>query len=584
MVFGGKADDIDMFYLPLHANTKKNKSMRTFPSIRTIGKVLVLVCFTLALGARAQTATVAVFSLNDFHGGFLPDARKGIPGAPAVWQTLDSLRAVYPNSVTVAAGDNFGGSYFYNATDGRLMPDFFSRIGVTVSALGNHEFDDGQQKLADKWSTYRPAGWNLTYVCANIADASGKIPAFAQPCATQTVTLLGGQTVTVGFVGLLTSNTPNQTSKSKLTGLTFNGNYADVVAALKRTPQYQPVASADIRLLLTHVGTAMQDGTPVWDDCDAAHIATLNDADFHGILTGHSHAPVCGRINSMGYPVVQGKWHGEYIGVIRFEIDLQTRKVLNAQPEIVRVNPNIALGTKQQAYLALLGEQLSSTQIEGHALSENVTHCTRELVHDRNSNKLCQTEMGYMVCEAYAEALRTTGHMPASTPVIGVSHFGSIRGGFPEGQIRILDVGEALPFANKLRVFRLTGAQIKNLVEFGLHNCTYGWMQTSSLEIDTTKTGHVKELAYINPDGTRTVLRKKSTYLVVADEFQAGGGDGYSTDFFPRSQELFFTGMPTSTQAFIDYLMRRESVPAGAVPCIVPYKKMKIGRWGQRMF
>ncbi|MBP3229103.1 MAG: 5'-nucleotidase C-terminal domain-containing protein [Bacteroidaceae bacterium] len=551
------------------------------PKLR-FGATLATLLLTVTT-ALAQTATVAVFSLNDFHGGFLPDARKDIPGAPAVWQTLDSLRTVYPNSVTVAAGDNFGGSYFYNVTGGRLVPDFFSRIGVTLSAVGNHEFDDGQAKLADKWSAYRPAGWNLTYVCANVFDEQGRLAPFAQPCATQVVTLPTGQTVTLGFVGLLTSNTPNQTSKSKLTGLTFDGNYTGVIEALKRTPQYQPVQQADIRMLLTHVGTKMQDGHPVWDDRDSANIAAFNDPDFHALLTGHSHNPVCGRINASQYPVVQGKWHGEYISVVKFEIDLQTRKVLSATPEIVHVNPAIALGDKQRAYLKELESLLADTQIEGHSLSENVTYCTRNLVHDRTTDKYCQTEMGYMVCEAYAEAVRDAGHLPASTPVIGMSHFGSIRGGFPEGQIRILDVGEALPFANQLRVFRLKGEQIMEIVEFGLHNETYGWLQTSSLEIDTTKTGHVRELAYINADGTRTVLRKNRTYLVVADEFQSGGGDGYRKEYFPESQELRFTGMPTSTQAFINYLQRRPAIPGYARPCILPYKKLNLRRLPARL-
>ena len=514
----------------------------------------------------------------------MPDERKDIPGAPAVWQTLDSLRAVYPNSITVAAGDNFGGSYFYTATQGKLMADFYNRIGVTISAVGNHEFDDGQQKLADKWSSYRPAGWDFKYVCANVLDENGHVPSWAQPCATQTITLDGGQTITIGFVGLLTSNTPNQTSKSKLTGLTFEGNYTGIISQLKRSAAYQPVAQADIRCLLMHVGTTMRDGSPAWNDPDSANIASFDDTDFHALLTGHSHEPVCGYINQRNYPVVQGKWHGEYISLVKFEVDLQTKTVRSATPEIVRVNPQIALGTAQQNYLAELNQHLADTQIEGHSLSENVTYCTRNLIHDRTTDKYCQTEMGYMVCESYAEALRITGHFPNNTPIIGVSHFGSIRGGFPEGQIRILDVGEALPFANKLRVFRLTGAQIKDLVEFGLHNTAYGWMQTSSLEIDTTKTGHVRELAYIYPNGTRQLLRKNHTYLVVADEFHSGGGDGYSTDFFPQSQELRFLNMPTSTQAFIDYLSRRENIPGTAIPCIQLYKKLNLRRIPQRVF
>ena len=89
--------------------------------------------------------TVAIFSLNDFHGGFVRNDYKSIPGAPAIWQTLDSLKSVYPYNVTVAAGDNFGGSFFYAATKGVLLPVFFNDLGIRLSAVGNHEFDDGQK-------------------------------------------------------------------------------------------------------------------------------------------------------------------------------------------------------------------------------------------------------------------------------------------------------------------------------------------------------------------------------------------------------------------------------------------------------
>ena len=47
-------------------------------------------------GAAAQNVTVAVFSLNDFHGAFLRDDRKNIKGAAAVAQTLRNLQELYP--------------------------------------------------------------------------------------------------------------------------------------------------------------------------------------------------------------------------------------------------------------------------------------------------------------------------------------------------------------------------------------------------------------------------------------------------------------------------------------------------------
>lgn len=533
----------------------------------------------LPLALSAQTVRVAVMSINDFHGGFLADTRKDIPGAPAIWATLDSLRQVYPASITVAAGDNFGGSHFYNTTEGRILPDLFNRMGITISTLGNHEFDDGQAKLADRWSQWRPAQWDITYVCANVTDNQGVIPSYITPCTATSVPLPEGGEVRIGFVGLLTSNTPNQVSSKRVEGLNFNGNYTDVVKNLKKTKTYEPVREADIRLLLMHVGTKMDGDQPVWDDRDGANIAAFDDPDFHGMLTGHTHETVCGRINERNYPVVQGKWHGEYIGLIVYEIDAKSKKILNSEAKLVHVNPNIALQDKHRQLADYYNNLLHSTKFAGYSLDEPLTTCTENLVHDRNINKFTQTEMGQMVCEAYAEAVRTAGHMTDATPVIGVSHFGSIRCGFSQGEIRVLEAGEALPFGNSLRVFKLKGSQIKKLVEFGLNNRKYGTMQTGNLEIDTTKTGEVAQLVYISPRGVKVKLKDNNTYNLVADSFQSGGGDDYNKDFFPEAQEMKFRDLPTSTQAFIRYLQARSSVPSNSRPKFKLFKKLSFKKW-----
>ena len=129
-------------------------------------KALLLAALSLSAVCHAQQQ-IAIFSINDFHGAFVRNDEKGIVGAPSVWQTLDSLKTIYPCNITVSAGDNFGGSYFYNATKGVLLPVFFNDLGIRISALGNHEFDDGQRSLAEKWnnSPLRPKNWDITYVC-----------------------------------------------------------------------------------------------------------------------------------------------------------------------------------------------------------------------------------------------------------------------------------------------------------------------------------------------------------------------------------------------------------------------------------
>lgn len=526
--------------------------------------VLSVSCRSAQTGAQTghgDAVTVAVFSLNDFHGAFVPDARKGIPGAAAVWQTLDSLKAVYPYHLTVSAGDNFGGSYFYKATQGCLMPSFFHGLGIRISALGNHEFDDGQAALADKWKNIdkRPEGWNIDYVCANVRTADGATPDYVQPWAVDDVAV-GDKKIAVGFVGLLASSTPKQTSRSRIAGLSFDGRYPEVVDSVKALPG-SPVGKADIRLLLTHIGTRMQQGVPVWEDEDSAHAANLRDPMWHAVITSHSHQAVCGNIND-GLPVVQGLCLGACISVLKFEVDTVRMQVLSVTSEVCPVRPATALSGKAKAFSETIDSLLNHTLVMGgQPLCKQLTTASAEMVHNRD-DKYRMSEVGSLVCEAYAAAYRRA--VPASQQdiVIGASHFGSIRTGFLEGPVRVLDVGEVLPFSNVLKAYRLTGEQLRALVEFGLHNRRYGWLQTSGLEVecDDVETLHVKSLWHTAPSGRRIRLLPEAHYVLVADDFITGGGDGYSPEFFPATQELTGISLPTTTEAFVQHLISQPTI------------------------
>lgn len=530
--------------------------------INRLLRLIAAVAF-LSLPAAAQVK-VAIFSLNDFHAGFVRNDAKGIAGAPAIWQTLDSLKRIYPCHVTVSAGDNFGGSYFYNATRGVLLPTFFNDLGIRLSALGNHEFDDGQRALAGKWasSPLRPAGWDIDYVCANVRNTeTGRIPDFAQPVASVPVALPGGKTLRVAFIGLLTSSTPEQASVRKLAGLSFDGRYKAVIDSVMRLPESTLVNSATIRLLLTHIGSeTADDGRPAWKDKDEAAISAVDYPWLHGILSSHTHEHVCGTINRAQYPVVQGEWHGNYIGMLLCTVDTVAMRVTAVEPHTVRVTPKARLEPGPARLQAQIDSLLRHTLTAGGTpIGEQLTVAAQTLNHDR-TEKYKQTEVGTLVCKAYAEAYRKAAQLSDGTPVIGCSHFGSIRAGFTKGPVSVLDVGETLPFANNLKVYSLTGKQLLRFVQFGLHNQTYGWLQTGNLEAERDTEGNVVRLTYVSPKGARVDLKPKKKYILVTDEYITTGGDGYSPAFFPASQEVEIPALPVTTDAFINYLRSCPSI------------------------
>ena len=177
--------------------------------------------------------------------------------------------------------------------------------------------------------------------------------------------------------------------------------------------------------------------------------------------------------------------------------------------------------------------------------------------HDRN-DKFRQTEVGSLICQAFAHAYRQAAKLAPNTVVIGCSHFGSIRAGLPQGKITVLDVGEALPFANSLKVYQLTGEQLMKLVNFGKNNRRYGYLQIDPLKVVQNANNQVTALIYQSPDGKQCVLQPKKKYYLVTDEFITTGGDGYSPEFFPPQQEVKTSGMPATTDAFINYLRGRK--------------------------
>ncbi len=508
-----------------------------------------------------HSVTVAVFSLNDFHAALLTDLRRGVPGAANVVETLDSLKRCYPHHITVSAGDNFGGSFFYTATRHEsLLPQAFADMGITHSAVGNHEWDDGQESTAERWQNGRltPRGWTLQYVSANVRQADGRQPDYIIPAFTQQVMLdpqRPEKTVGIRFIGLTTSNTPFQASARRLKGLTFDGRYDQVLDSVARLDEDGPVHA---RILLTHIGTQMRQGLPVWDDRDSTTLLGLGPQRFDAILTAHSHSHVIGQSPTLRpVPLVQGLCYGHYISILKCRIDTASMQLLDITPELVRVGFHERLSPHAARLQAQLEEQYHTTLFRGEPLSRVLSHTSTGIAHNRKDNTR-QCRMGSLVCESYAQAYRQAAAAQGvpthpNEPVIGVSHFGSIRAGFPAGDVTVLDVGEALPFANPLRAYHYTGQQLRALMEHGINVCTLGRIQTSGVQVVQDKRGRVTQLSLSLPSGKVVPIHDKTKLILVADDYMTTGGDGYLPDQFPKSAEITIS-MAASTDAFISYL------------------------------
>src|SRR5262245_1915742 len=167
---------------------------------------------------QSNTVDVQILSFNDFHG-HLEATDPNFAGVPAggveyLASHVEALRSDQPNStLTVAAGDLIGGSTFVSGIfQDQPAVEAMNELGLDVSRVGNHEFDEGTTALQRminggchptigcfKDSNGNDIPYNGTdfdYLGANVIDrATGK--PFLPPYSVETV-----DGVKVGFIGM----------------------------------------------------------------------------------------------------------------------------------------------------------------------------------------------------------------------------------------------------------------------------------------------------------------------------------------------------------------------------------------------
>ncbi|MDE5812855.1 MAG: metallophosphoesterase, partial [Muribaculaceae bacterium] len=110
------------------------------------------IILTMAMIAGAAFGAVArdlvILHTNDTHSLILPDAdgRGGVMQRKVI---IDSVRSANKDVILVDAGDKVQGSLYFKFFKGDVEYPLQNMLGVDIAILGNHEFDNGLQALAD---------------------------------------------------------------------------------------------------------------------------------------------------------------------------------------------------------------------------------------------------------------------------------------------------------------------------------------------------------------------------------------------------------------------------------------------------
>src|SRR3954471_24615956 len=220
---------------------------------------ILVTAFALLLGLASPDLAQApapvelrILAINDFHGNLRPppggiriadpaDNSKKITvdagGAERMATLVNQLRDGHKNTIFVAAGDLIGASPFLSSMfHDEPTIESMSMMGLAISSVGNHEFDEGKDELlrmqhggchpVDKCLGPHPfAGAKFHYLAASTIDkATGKtlFPPFE---------IREFEGIPVAFVGLTLKDTVKIISPESAKGLEFRDE-AETVNAL----------------------------------------------------------------------------------------------------------------------------------------------------------------------------------------------------------------------------------------------------------------------------------------------------------------------------------------------------------------
>ena len=232
--------------------------------------ILILISMTLSLALAAQRLTV--LHTNDTHSHVDPvrsGADAGLGGVVERAAYIDSVRAAdgRRNVLLVDAGDFSQGSSYFTILKGDVEVDLMNAMGYDVTALGNHEFDNGLEELSRRLRNLCcPA------VCANYEFSGSDLSRIVRP---YTIIRRGG--FRIGVIGLLTD-----VSRVVEKHIADKIRYIDPVEVTNRYAAYlKDVKKCDIVMCLSHLG---YDSGP---DSDVRLAARTRNVDL--IIGGHSH-------------------------------------------------------------------------------------------------------------------------------------------------------------------------------------------------------------------------------------------------------------------------------------------------------
>ncbi|WAG14551.1 bifunctional metallophosphatase/5'-nucleotidase [Aeromonas hydrophila] len=557
--------------------------------------------FACQPGNEGQPFVLTLAHMNDTHSQFDPvnaELKGPIFGKQGETDTLYTRFGGYPRLLTMAksfqadalaknqpilllhGGDAWQGSGYFKLNEGMANAELLSQFGLDAMALGNHEFDLDNQKLARFIQ-----GVNFPVLAANLDtrdDPDLRHAANLKPFVIYAFD--GNQKSPVSDL----NNLPQGKQLVAVMGLVLEdmANISPKVGKLRFGNEITS-AQATVDLLRQHGINQIVALTHIGNQRDLALAAKVNGIDV--IVGGHSHS-LLGDFRNIGWGntgeyaalvtnpdgvgmtcVVQAGSYAQAIGLAQVSFDAQGRviackgqnqllasrdffadparkqaldearskqaaKFIDAQPNLVTVDEDPRLrGIIDSHYKPALEQ----------AFGPVIANLPAALQNARRPGDNGSDSHGSDVAPLVAEGQYYWANTPAVQALTGGPvHFallavGGVRADLPAGELREGDAAlTLLPFKNQLSVLTLTGADVRALLTETItatlpasaHAGKFpygGHLRYTFTETTPGKRGALTQLQWQDANGQWQDLVDATRYRVVMNAYSANGNDGW---------------------------------------------------------
>jgi 5'-nucleotidase len=511
---------------------------------------LMAVATTAFAGLHSGTVDVRILAINDFHGHIVQDrfiTKQGekIPVGGAAWLTsrFRKIESQPPLALIVSAGDSVGGSPPVSALfQDEPTVEFMNMAGFDAATLGNHELDEGYLEMLRLWkggkhksSRYYPKpfpGAKFPIVCANVVEERTGKPILAP----YSIHWING--VRIGIIGVVTREAKTAVAAEGLKGLTI----ADEAEAINKWADHLGKYGVHAIIALVHEGGEQKPENPTGViSGPIADMARRMRPDVDLIISGHTHTNINGFIGRT--LITQARNYGAAFADIVMTID-------RGSGDVIKKNALILDATHDDLIPAFDVERMVANYEALAAPRVNKVIATLKRGYKRNDGK---DALGAVIADAQREAMKAD---------VAFMNSGGIRSDIPEGVLTWGHLYTCQPFGNKLKAIQMTGAQVRKVLEqqwrTGADGREESWMLwvsgiTYTWDPKALPGSRVREVKMA--DGSP--LEDAKTYTVAANEFIAGGGDGFTT---LADGKVIATG-GTDLDALIDYFSAHPDPP-----------------------